>query len=193
MLFRSLGKITQITYGILDPGNAVTNLMTANVTGGVGLHAADLLTDLKSGYLLKADPRQQFWAQFFGVVAGSLFVVPAFRILVPTADALGGEKWPAPGAQTWKGVALMMSQGVEALHPTARIALLVGGVLGIVLVLLERFFPKLKPFIPSPTGFGLGFTTPAYNSMNMFVGALIALWLEKSRPKLAEESLVPAA
>ena len=189
----ALGKITQITYGILDPGNAVTNLMTANVTGGVGLHAADLLTDLKSGYLLKADPRQQFWAQFFGVVAGSLFVVPAFRILVPTADALGGEKWPAPGAQTWKGVALMMSQGVEALHPTARIALLVGGVLGIVLVLLERFFPKLKPFIPSPTGFGLGFTTPAYNSMNMFVGALIALWLEKSRPKLAEESLVPAA
>jgi putative OPT family oligopeptide transporter len=189
----ALGKITQITYGVLDPGNAVTNLMTANVTGGVALHSADLLTDLKSGYLLKADPRQQFWAQFFGVVAGSLFVVPAFRILVPTAADIGTEKWPAPGAQTWKGVALMMAEGVEALHPTARIALVVGGVLGILMVLLERYVPKLKPYMPSPTGFGLGFTTPAYNSLNMFVGALIAIVMERSRPELAAKSLVPAA
>ena len=73
----ALGKITQITFGVLDPGNATTNLMTANVTGGIGLHSADLLTDLKSGYILKADARKQFWAQFFGVVAGSVFVVPA--------------------------------------------------------------------------------------------------------------------
>jgi putative OPT family oligopeptide transporter len=189
----ALGKITQITYGALDPGNAVTNLMTANVTGGVGLHAADLLTDLKSGYLLKADPRQQFWAQFFGVIAGSLFVVPAFRILVPTAADIGTDKWPAPGAQTWKGVAVMMAEGIDALHPTARIALVVGGALGIGMVLLERYVPKLKPYLPSPTGFGLGFTTPAYNSMNMFVGALFALWMERTRPKTAEATLVPGA
>jgi putative OPT family oligopeptide transporter len=189
----ALGKMTQITYGVLDPGNAITNLMAANVTGGVGLHAADLLTDLKSGYLLKADPRQQFWAQFFGVVAGSLFVVPAFRMLVPTAADIGTDEWPAPGAQTWKSVAIMMADGVDALHPTAQFALVLGGVLGIVLVLLERYVPRLKPYLPSPTGFGLGFTTPAYNSMNMFVGALIAIWLEKSRPELAEKSLVPAA
>jgi OPT family oligopeptide transporter len=189
----ALGKVTQITYGALDPGNAVTNLMTANVTGGVGLHAADLLTDLKSGYLLKADPRQQFWAQFFGVVAGSLFVVPAFRLLVPTAEDIGGEKWPAPGAQTWKSVAEMMANGVDALHPTAQIGIVLGGVLGVVLVLLEKFVPRVKPYLPSPTGFGLGFTTPAYNSLGMFVGALIALALERTRPKLAEASLVPAS
>ncbi|HNH48524.1 MAG TPA: OPT family oligopeptide transporter, partial [Myxococcota bacterium] len=88
----ALGKITQITFGWLAPGNMITNLMTANVTGGIGLHAADLLTDLKSGYLLKADPRQQFWAQFFGVLAGSVSVVVAFNILVPNADELGGDK-----------------------------------------------------------------------------------------------------
>ena len=189
----ALGKLTQISFGVIDPGTAVTNLMAANVTAGVGLHAADLLTDLKSGYLLKADPRQQFWAQFFGVIAGSLFVVPAFRILVPTPDSLGTEQWPAPGAQTWKSVAVMMSNGIDALHPTAQAGLVIGAVLGVVLVLLERFVPKLKPYLPSPTGFGLGFTTPAYNSMNMFVGALIAIWLERTRPEFAEKSLVSAA
>ncbi len=189
----ALGKITQITFGALDPGNATTNLMTANVTGGMGLHAADLLTDLKSGYLLKADPRQQFWGQLLGVLAGSLFVVPAYRLLIPSAAELGTDKWPAPGAQTWKGVAELLAKGFHTLHPSAQIALAVGGGLGIALVLAERAFPKAKPYFPSPTGLGLAFTTPAYNSISMFIGAGIALWLEKKRPALAERTVVAAS
>jgi OPT family oligopeptide transporter len=189
----ALGKITQITFGALDPGNTTTNLMTANVTGGVGLHCADLLTDLKSGYLLKADPRQQFWGQFFGVLAGSLFVVPAYRLLIPTAADIGTDKWPAPGAQTWKGVAEMLAKGFFTLHPTAQVALLVGAVLGIVLVLLEKFVPRVKPYLPSATAFGMAFTTPAYNTVSMCVGAAIAVYLEKRRPKLAEDAIVPVS
>lgn len=189
----ALGKITQITFGALDPGNTTTNLMTANVTGGVGLHCADLLTDLKSGYLLKADPRQQFWGQFFGVVAGSLFVVPAYRLLIPTAADLGTDKWPAPGAQTWKGVAELLAKGFFTLHPTAQAALAVGAVLGIVLVLVEKFAPRARPFLPSPTALGMAFTTPAYNTISMCIGAAIALYLEKYRPKLAEEAIVPVS
>jgi OPT family oligopeptide transporter len=189
----ALGKITQITFGVLDPGNMATNLMTANVTGGAGLHAADLLTDLKSGYILKADPRQQFWGQFFGVLAGSLFVVPAYRLLIPTAADLGGEKWPAPGAQTWKSVAELMAKGIDSMHPTAQIALVAGAVLGIVIVLLEKAFPRAKAWIPSATGIGLAFTTPAYNTISMFLGALVALWLERTRKELADRSLVPVS
>jgi len=189
----ALGKITQITFGALDPGNMTTNLMTANVTGGVGLHAADLLTDLKSGYLLNADPRQQFWAQFFGVMAGSLFVVPAYRLLIPTADLLGTDKWPAPGAQTWKSVAELLAKGFHTLHPTAQIALATGAVLGVVLVLLEKAFPKAKPYIPSPTGLGLAFTTPANNTIAMFMGSLIATLLERRNPDLAEKTVVPVS
>ncbi len=189
----ALGKITQVTYGVLDPGSVTTNLMTANVTGGIAIHSADLLTDLKSGYLLGADPRQQFWAQFLGVTAGACFVVPAYRLLIPTADLLGTDQWPAPGAQTWKGVASMLANGFSSLHPSAQVALVVGGVLGIVLVLIEKAFPTLRPWIPSPAAFGLGFTTPAYNCVSMFVGALIALVLEKRRPVFAEKSIVPVA
>ncbi|MFA6582817.1 MAG: OPT family oligopeptide transporter [Elusimicrobiaceae bacterium] len=189
----ALGKVTQITFGALDPGNATTNLMTANVTGGMGLHAADLLTDLKSGYLVKGDPRQQFWGQFFGVVAGSLFVVPAYNLLIPTADVLGTDKWPAPGAQTWKGVAELLAKGFNTLHPTAQAALVIGGVLGIMLVLLEKWFPKYRKYIPSPIALGLAFTTPANNTIAMFTGALLALIIEKRKPALAEETVVPVS
>ncbi|MBI5239144.1 MAG: OPT/YSL family transporter [Elusimicrobia bacterium] len=189
----ALGKITQITFGVLDPGNVTTNLMTANVTGGVGLHAADMLTVLKSGWLLKADPKHQFWAQFFGVAAGSCFVVPAYRLLIPTADLLGTDKWPAPGAQTWKGVAELLAKGFHTLHPTAQWALFIGGALGVILVLMERWLPKYRAYIPSATGLGLAFTTPANNTISMFAGSLIALLIERRKPALAEKTVVPVS
>ena len=186
----ALGKITQLVFGALAPGNLTANLMTACVTGGVGLHAADLLTDLKSGYILKAKPKQQFWAQFFGIIAGSIFVVPAFKLLIPDPSVLGTEKWPAPAAQTWKGVAILLAHGFETLHPTARLAIVVGGLLGIIFAVMEVYFPKTKTWLPSPTSFALGFTMPGSNSIAFFVGAAIATWIEKRRPKLAEKSVV---
>src|SRR5207237_6959550 len=84
-----LSKITQLTFGAIAPGNITTNLTTAQITAGATSHAGDLLTDLKSGYLLGANPRQQFLAQFFGVLAGSLMVVPVFFILIPNLSMLG--------------------------------------------------------------------------------------------------------
>ena len=65
--------------------------------------------------------------------------------------------------------------------------------LGIVLVLIERSFPKAKAYIPSATGLGLAFTTPGYNSISMFIGASIALWLEKRHPAIAEKGVVAAS
>jgi len=41
----AMGKITQLTYGILAPSNIITNLMTAGITAGAAGSSADLLTD----------------------------------------------------------------------------------------------------------------------------------------------------
>jgi OPT family oligopeptide transporter len=188
-----ISKITQLTFGAIRPGNITTNLMTANITAGAVTHAGDLLTDLKSGYLLGAKPRQQFLAQFFGVLAGGLVVVPVFFLLIPNASVLGTEKWPAPAAQVWRGVAELLSKGVGSLHPTARIGLLVGSIVGILLVLLEKWFPKQKKWIPAPTGLGIAFTINGYNAIMMFIGALAVLWLSKTKPKIHEEYTVPVA
>jgi len=59
----AMGKVTQLIFGGLSPGNVTVNLMSANITAGAATSSADLLTDLKSGYLLGANPRQQFLAQ----------------------------------------------------------------------------------------------------------------------------------
>jgi OPT family oligopeptide transporter len=188
-----LSKITQLTFGALAPGNIPTNLMTANITAGATSAAGELLQDLKSGYLLGARPRQQFIAQLFGVFSGALIVVPVYFILIPNTDLLGGEKWPAPAALVWRGVAELLAKGVGALPPSARIGLVIGGTLGIIIPLLEMKFPKHKKFIPSATGLGLAFTINGFNSVSMFIGSLLALWLSKSRPKLHEAYTIPVS
>ena len=91
----AMGKITQLTYGILAPPNVITNLMTASITAGAAGSSADLLTDLKSGYLLGANPRKQFLAQVSGTIVETLVVVPAFYMLVPTPATLGTDRFPS--------------------------------------------------------------------------------------------------
>ena len=188
-----ISKITQLTFGAIKPGDVTTNLMTANITAGAVSHAGDLLTDLKSGYILGANPRQQFIAQFFGVLAGGLVVVPVFFLLIPNASLLGTEQWPAPAAQVWRGVAELLSKGVGSLHPTARVGLLIGSLVGILLPLLEKWFPKQKKWIPAPTGLGIAFTINGFNSVMMFIGALVALYLSKKKPAMHEEYTIPVS
>ena len=122
----AMGKITQLIYGWLAPGNMTTNLMTASLTGGAAIHTADLLTDLEVGYLLGANPRKQLIAQMWGVLAGTLFVVPGYLLLIKP-DEIGTDKWPAPAAQVWAGVAKVLAHGLGALPQGAREARARGG------------------------------------------------------------------
>jgi uncharacterized oligopeptide transporter (OPT) family protein len=189
----AMGKLVQLIFGGLHPGNMTTNLMTAQACGGVAIHSSDLLTDLKSGYLLGAKPRHQFFAQFFGVLAGSAAVVPAYMLLVPDASAIGGDKFPAPGAQSWAAVAKLLAKGIGSLHVTAQWGLVIGGAVGILLVVLGEVMPKYKKWLPSPMALGLSFTMPAWNSISIAFGAMAAWALQKKKPALAALLVVPAA
>lgn len=189
----AMGKITQLAFGMLAPSNMTTNLMTASVTAGAAGSTADLLTDLKSGYLLGANPRQQFLAQFLGIFAGTLVVVPAFYILVPDASILGSDQWPAPAAQVWAAVAKLLSNGIHSLHPAAQNGMLVGAIIGILIPMTEMMFPKGKKYIPSAMGIGLAMVIPFYNSLSMFIGGLIALVLEKKKKAMAEKYIIPVS
>lgn len=194
----AMGKIMQLTYGVLLPQAVTANLMTAAITSGSASASADLLNDLKSGYLLGANPRRQFVAQLSGIVTGTIATVSGYFLLVPDASALTGVEgrdpaFAAPAAQQWKAVAEVFKVGVSNLHPMARTCIVIGIALGVSLTLLERALPKYKRWLPSPSGIGLGFILPFYYPFAMFLGAVIAEIGKRLSPEKAERFTVPIA
>ncbi len=189
----AIGQLTQMTVGGIHPGSATTTLMSANVVSGAAISSADLLTDLKSGYLLGANPRKQFIAQFSGIFVGTLVTVLAFSVLVPNASVLGSDQFPAPSAQTWRAVAMTMSKGLSQLHPIKKTAIEVGAAVGVGLALLPALFPKKQKYFPSAAGVGLAWTFHWYYSFLFFLGALAGWIWQKISKKNAEEFTYPVA
>lgn len=190
----AMGKITQLAFAVITPNNPVPNLMTANVTGGAASQCADLLHDLKTGYLIGASPRWQALGQAFGALAGALVGSAVYLVLVPEpAEQLMTEQFPAPAVAAWKGVAEVFMIGLSALPPQAVPAMAIAAIAGVVLPLLERFGPKrVRGFVPSPASVGLAFVIPGYNAISMFLGGFIALLLSKAAPGWSSRYLVAA-
>jgi OPT family oligopeptide transporter len=188
-----LGKVTQLAFGALNPGNMNVNLMSANITAGAAGSSADLLTDLKSGYLLGANPRKQFIAQFAGIFIGTVVSVLAFTLIVDKPEVIGSDQFPAPSAQTWAAVAQALSKGFEALAPAKIWSIVIGGVVGIVFAILPVIFPKQEKYLPSASGFGLAWIFQWYYGVLFFMGAVIAWWFAKKSPAKAEEFTFPVA
>jgi len=189
----ALGKVTQIIFGALNPRNININLMSANITSGAAIASADLLTDLKSGYLLGANPRKQFLAQFFGIFAGTTVTVLAYRVMVPTASVLGSDKFPAPAAQTWRVVALALSKGFAALETINIWSIVIGGAVGALLTLLPIWFPRHAKWMPSASGVGLSWTFHWFYGLLFFLGAGAAWLMERKSPEKASLYNFPVA
>jgi uncharacterized oligopeptide transporter (OPT) family protein len=189
----ALGKVTQLTYGALAPGNIPTNLMTAGITAGAAASCSDTIGNLKVGHMVGANPRSQFIAQFFGVFAGAILAVPAYFVLVPDASMLGGDKFPAPSALVWMGVAKVLSQGLGTLPHSALVAMIVAFLAGVIIVLIDNLFPKAKPYTPSTAALGIALTIPAYTSFSMFLGALIVWILERKAARWNDVYTIPLA
>jgi uncharacterized oligopeptide transporter (OPT) family protein len=189
-----MGQVAQLLFGVLMPGNTLVNAMAASLSGNIAASSADLLTDVKAGSLLGVAPRRTFLAQLWGCVVGSAIIVPVFLVLVPDASVLTEDRFPAPAGVFVAGVARVLAAGLGSLSEVARWSALAAALLGVLLVVLERFAPEgVRRFIPSPIALGLGFALPASISLSIFLGALAAWVLARTRPAFAEVAMVPLA
>ncbi|MDQ3368786.1 MAG: OPT/YSL family transporter [Myxococcota bacterium] len=179
-----MGKITQLLFGALTPGQVAPNLMAANVTGGAASQCADLMHDLKAGHLLGALPRYQAMVQVCGALAGALVGSAAYLILVPDPRVdLVTEKWPAPAVATWRAVAEVFAKGFDAMPAGAVPAIAIAGAVGVMLAVLEKTLPPAtRRFVPSASAIGLGFVLPAYNSISMCFGAIVGAAAQRISP-----------
>ncbi len=177
----ALGKLTQLTYSVISPGKATTNLMAAGINSEVSLNASNLLADIKPGYMLGAKPRQQALGHVIGIFAGSIVAVPVYyAIFHGDISMFTSEQLPMPSATVYRAVAEALTQGLGVLHPSARIAAIVGAVLGVVLEWLNL---RTKGKFPiSAMGLGLAFVLHFSDSIAMGIGSFL-VWLAARKMK----------
>jgi uncharacterized oligopeptide transporter (OPT) family protein len=189
----AMGKLTQLTFGALAPGDKTVNLMTAGITGEVASHAANLLQDIKPGYMLGAKPRQQAVGHILGIFAGAVLSIPVFYLVflklppdqlfatqLTAPYELDATKYPMPAATIWKAVADVLAEGLENIKPTAQYAALGGILVGIVLELWRMLTKNRFPL--SPVAIGLGFIIPFHTCLSMFVGSFLFWTVERLYP-----------
>jgi uncharacterized oligopeptide transporter (OPT) family protein len=111
----------------------------------------------------------------------------------PTTQLFTPE-WPAPAVAVWKAVAEALSQGLNGIETSALWAMAVGGVLGVVLALLERWLdPRHLVCLPSGAALGLAFVIPASTSLMLFAGAGLAAIAHKFAPTWSARFLLSVA
>jgi len=191
----AIGQLSQLSFGIVAPGQVPINLMSANTAGGSAGQCTDLMNDFKVGRAIGATPRKQLLAQTLGISIGSIVGVLAYLALIPDPQAmLLTEEWPAPAVATWKAVAQTLTHGLDSLSASIRWAIFIGGFAGLLLGILDSLLPAHRArYLPSTAALGLAFVLPASVSLMMALGAVLT-WLVSCRwPSVTERFAITAA
>jgi uncharacterized oligopeptide transporter (OPT) family protein len=191
----AIGQLSQLSFGIVAPGQVPINLMSANTAGGSAGQCTDLMNDFKVGRAIGATPRKQLLAQTLGIFIGSIVGVLAYLALIPDPQTmLLTEEWPAPAVATWKAVAQTLTHGLDSLSASIRWAIFIGGFAGLLLGILDSLLPAHRArYLPSTAALGLAFVLPASVSLMMALGAVLT-WLVSCRwPSLTERFAITAA
>ncbi|KAF5391575.1 hypothetical protein D9757_002385 [Collybiopsis confluens] len=169
-----LGKISQLFFAWIQPGNIVANLIAGGVVEAGAQQAGDLMQDLKTGHLCGVAPRTLFYGQLIGSVV-SIFVTTTAYSLYMRAYPIPGPSFPAPSARVWLSFARLLRDG--QLPPQASIFMLVfAAVFGLVAgfkVYAVRKQIWWAKWIPSGVAFAIGFlNTPSF-SIARLIGGII--------------------
>jgi len=69
--------------------------------------AGDLMQDLKTGHMLRASPRAQFYGQLVGSAVSILVTTTAYS-LYTRAYTIPGKEFPAPSSFVWLSLARLL-------------------------------------------------------------------------------------
>ena len=188
-----MGKVTQLAFGAIAPGQAETNVLAAGITSAGASQSGDMMQDLKTGRLLGASPRKQVIAQLAGICVGIPICAGVYKLFDSQYEIGIDESFPAPAANAWKAMAELLSGGFDQLPPMALPAIVAGACFGIALPVLRRFVKPIAPFIPSSLAMGIAFIVPAYYSVAMFLGSMMLVAWKRLSPASAAALAIAVA
>lgn len=156
--------------------------------------ASDLTGDFRVGFLLKTDPRQQWFAQGLGTIV-AVFLAPALFILFATAYPciLDSEAetcpFSAPSVSAWRAVAVAMTDASLPVPLSSGIFAVIISVFGAAMVLVRHYgytgkWAKYRVYHPNMMCIGLAFVLPySIYGTAMLIGSIPAYFWAKRYPK----------
>ncbi|KAF9090911.1 hypothetical protein BGX29_011223 [Mortierella sp. GBA35] len=195
-----IGKVSQFVFAGVVPGGIVANLIAGGIAEAGAQQAGDLMQDLKTGHLMGASPKAQFWGQLIGSLA-SVFISTGVYKLYSTAYELPGDQFAVPTAKIWLELARLVNGSSLPAHTTPFIvgfAALFAGLTILTTVYADVAFlkskdkhgqpftrPKWIRYIPSGIAFAIGMYNLPNFTLARFVGGLVSVgwdWYCKRYP-----------
>lgn len=176
----TMTNLMQALFGAIAPGDLKASMVSSGVTGAVAAESEGLMQDYKVGFLIGSTPRILTYMQLLAVPVGALALAYMYPLLRDTYGIVGDHaQLMSPTSQRWVGFAKVMTQHVSEPGSAAsmartfefmKVSFAIGSAIGVVLTLLEQR-PSWRPWVPSPTGIGLGMLIPVSAVTTIFLGA----------------------
>lgn len=189
-LASTYGKLFLFIFASLagSHGGLLAGLATCGVAMTIVASAADLMQDLKTGYLTLSSPRSMFVSQLIGGLMG-VFIAPSTFWLFFKAFKIGAEHsiYKAPFAAIYRAMALVGVEGFGIL-PKHCLELCYAWFLFAVVVniIREKVPKKISQYIPLPMAMAIPFYLGAYFAIDMFIGTCIVFVWERLNKQKAD-------
>ncbi|EGN98787.1 hypothetical protein SERLA73DRAFT_160452 [Serpula lacrymans var. lacrymans S7.3] len=169
-----LGKISQLLFAWIQPGNVVANIIAGGVAEAGAQQAGDLMQDLKTGHLIHASPRAQFFGQLIGSLLSIVVSATAYT-LYNRAYEIPGPSFPAPTAYVWLSLARLLRDGQLPDYSQVYMVVFaaVFSIIAGVKIFAVRRRASYAKWIPSGVAFAIGFlNTPSF-SLARLIGGIV--------------------
>ncbi|KAK2738325.1 hypothetical protein FQN57_007085 [Myotisia sp. PD_48] len=191
-----ISKLTQLIFAAATPASShtrraalVTNLLAGAVSESGALQAGDMMQDLKTGHLLGASPKAQFYGQLIGSLVGAIVSVAVYRLYVTVYQVPGG-MFEVPTAYVWIFTArLVTGQGLPEM------AWQFSGIAGIIFTLLTILrilgastggkgvhSAPWRAWVPGGVAVAVGmYNVPSFALARAIGGLLVLIWRYRAK------------
>eukprot|EP00878_Enallax_costatus_P025510 GHUV01027297.1.p1 GENE.GHUV01027297.1~~GHUV01027297.1.p1 ORF type:complete len:578 (+),score=120.07 GHUV01027297.1:832-2565(+) len=168
-------------------GAVIAGCVLMGVVMVFAVTAAVLMQDFRTAYITQTSPTAMFTGQLIGTALGVISSPLVFWMFWQTG--LVGVKsgpYPNPWADVSRGMAIIGTEGFEALPRYCGVLSLVFLVSGLVICCIRDLLPdRYGRYAPSPMGMAFSFYIGANNAIDFWLGSMIMLVWERRRKQAA--------
>jgi uncharacterized oligopeptide transporter (OPT) family protein len=199
-----ISKLTQLLFSLATPAShfsrrtaLVTNLLAGAVSESGALQAGDMMQDLKTGHLLGASPKAQFYGQIIGSLVGAVLSTAVYKMYVNVYE-IPGEMFQTPTAYVWIFTARLVTG--EGLPDMAWQASFIAGLVWVILTAVRITAaspsfaqngqpPAWRNWIPGGIAVAVGiFNVPSFTLARAIGGMIAWWWARKHAPPTRQPS-----